>query len=40
MRTIQIYDTTLPGYSKAGHAFGDGLTSAERGAIIEYLKTL
>ena len=36
----QIYDTTLPGYSNSGHTFGDGLTRAERRAVIEYLKTL
>lgn len=36
----RIYDTTLPGYSNAGHTFGDGLTDAERAAVLEYLKTL
>ena len=36
----RIYDTTLRGYSNAGHTFGDDLTDAERRAIIEYLKTL
>jgi mono/diheme cytochrome c family protein len=36
----RIYDTTLPGYSNAGHTFGDGLTDSERRAVIEYLKTL
>lgn len=35
-----IYDTTLLGYSNAGHTFGDDLTDAERRAVIEYLKTL
>lgn len=35
-----IYDTTLPGYSNRGHLFGDNLSSFERLAIIEYLKTL
>lgn len=34
------YDTSLPGYSNAGHTFGDKLTSEEREAVIEYLKTL
>ena len=34
------YDTTLPGYSNAGHYFGDHLSTAERKAVIEYLKTL
>ena len=36
----RIYDTTLPGYSNRGHTFGDGLTEAERDALLEYLKTL
>ncbi len=35
-----IYDTTLPGYSNAGHTFGDALTAEDRDAVIEYLKTL
>ena len=35
-----IYDTTLPGYSKAGHTFGDALVERERRALMEYLKTL
>jgi cytochrome c5 len=35
-----IYDTTKPGYSNTGHTFGDALTSDERAAVIEYLKTL
>jgi len=34
------YDTTLPGYSNVGHYFGDDLTTEERKAVIEYLKTL
>lgn len=34
------YDTTLPGYSNAGHNFGDKLTNEERKAVLEYLKTL
>jgi hypothetical protein len=36
----RIYDTTLPGYSNAGHAFGDDLSESERTAVLEYLKTL
>ena len=32
--------TTLPGYSNAGHTFGDGLASGQRRALLEYLKTL
>ena len=35
-----IYNTTLPGYGNYGHYFGDKLTSEERKAVIEYLKTL
>jgi mono/diheme cytochrome c family protein len=37
---VKIYDTTLPGYGKAGHTFGDDLSSDDRAAVIEYLKTL
>jgi hypothetical protein len=36
----KIYDTTLPGYSNAGHTFGDNLSAADRTAVLEYLKTL
>ncbi|HLY39129.1 MAG TPA: hypothetical protein VKU61_13885 [Candidatus Binatia bacterium] len=35
-----VYDTTLWSQSNAGHPFGDHLTSDERRAVIEYLKTL
>jgi mono/diheme cytochrome c family protein len=35
-----VYNTTLKGYGNYGHYFGDKLTSAERKAVIEYLKTL
>jgi mono/diheme cytochrome c family protein len=34
------YDTTLPAYSNSGHDFGDHFETAERKAVIEYLKTL
>lgn len=34
------YDTTLPGYGKGGHTFGDHLSVDERAEVIEYLKTL
>ncbi len=34
------YDTTRPGYSNRGHTYGDKLTTDERKALIEYLKTL
>ncbi|WP_022950191.1 c-type cytochrome [Methylohalobius crimeensis] len=36
----RLYDTTLPGYSNAGHTFGDDLTDRQRKALLEYLKTL
>lgn len=36
----RIYDTTLEGYSNAGHTFGDALTESQRQAVIEYLKML
>jgi len=36
----RIYDTTLLGYSNTGHTFGDSLSTDERKALIEYLKTL
>ncbi len=36
----QTYDTTLPGYKNQGHLFGDPLTTEQRSAVIEYLKTL
>jgi mono/diheme cytochrome c family protein len=35
-----IYDTTLTGYSNAGHPFGDPLSAEDRARVIEYLKTL
>lgn len=37
---VRIYDTTLPGYSNAGHTYGDRLSDDERRAVLEYLKTL
>ena len=37
---IRIYDTDLPGYANSGHLFGDHLSTDERLAVIEYLKTL
>jgi mono/diheme cytochrome c family protein len=39
-RKVKIYDTSLLGYSNAGHTFGDTLTAEERRAVLEYLKTL
>ena len=35
-----VYDTSFEGYTNTGHPFGDGLTDAQRGAVLEYLKTL
>ena len=37
---VRVYDTSLPGYSNSGHLFGDHLSEEQRGAVIEYLKTL
>ena len=39
-RTLAVVDTTLPGYGKGGHTFGDKLSAEERAALLEYLKTL
>lgn len=39
-RRRRLYDTTKPGYSSAGHTFGDGLWPEHRRAVLEYLKTL
>ncbi len=36
----RVYDTSRPGRGNGGHTFGDHLSDAERGAVIEYLKTL
>ena len=36
----EVYNTTLEGYGNYGHTFGDKLSSGERKAVIEYLKTL
>jgi cytochrome c5 len=36
----RVYDTTQPGYSNAGHTYGDGLSADDRAALLEYLKTL
>jgi len=35
-----LYDTSIPGYSNAGHTYGDSLSQSERTAVLEYLKTL
>lgn len=34
-----LYDTTLPGNSNAGHAFGTELPADAKSALLEYLKT-
>lgn len=36
----RTYNTTLTGYGNGGHTYGDNLSSSEREAVIEYLKTL
>jgi hypothetical protein len=36
----EVYNTTLKGFSNAGHYFGDKLLDKDRRALIEYLKTL
>ncbi len=35
-----VYDTQAYGHENAGHTFGDHLTTDERRAIIEFLKSL
>jgi hypothetical protein len=37
---VKTYDTSLYGYGNGGHYFGDKLTTDERKAVTEYLKTL
>ncbi len=39
-KRVRIYDTTLQGYSNAGHTFGDVMRDDERRALLEYVKTL
>jgi len=39
-RQKNTYNTSLLGYSNAGHYFGDKFSDGERKAVIEYLKTL
>lgn len=36
----EVYDTAVPGYGNGGHVFADDLTSDQRAALLEYLKTL
>jgi len=36
----RVIDTTLPGWSNAGHIYGDELDAEQRAAVLEYLKTL
>lgn len=36
----RITDTSRPGRGNQGHTFGDGLSTSERAALLEYLKTL
>lgn len=35
-----VYDTQRLGYGNGGHLFGDHLTTEQRAAVLEYLKTL
>jgi cytochrome c5 len=35
-----IYDTTLRAYGNGGHTYGDGLSAADRAALLVYLETL
>jgi hypothetical protein len=39
-RTGMRYDTSLPGNGNGGHLYGTALSSAEKRALIEFLKTL
>jgi len=34
-----VYDTSLPGNSNTGHAYGTGLPPEQKRALLEYLKT-
>ena len=36
----ELYDATQPGALNVGHVFADGLTTEDRRALLEYLKTL
>jgi cytochrome c553 len=36
----KVYNTDKPGYRNTGHTFGDRLSTEDRKAVIEYLKTL
>ena len=40
MERPHVYDTTIYAHENGGHTFGDHLDDAERGALLEYLKTL
>ena len=35
-----VYDTTQTGYGNGGHTYGDQLSTADRRALLEYIKTL
>jgi cytochrome c553 len=39
-RSRHVYDTSQPGQSNRGHPFGTNLPEEEKGALLEYLKTL
>jgi Cytochrome c len=36
----RAYDTSIAGFGNGGHTYADGLTAADRTALLEYLKTL
>ncbi|MFT3713523.1 MAG: hypothetical protein QM817_38190 [Archangium sp.] len=38
--SARVYDTTARGFGNGGHTFGDSLSADERGALLEFLKTL
>ena len=37
---VETYDTRQRGFGNGGHTYGDALSADERGAVLEYLKTL
>jgi hypothetical protein len=39
-KSFHYYDTRLPGNGNGGHLYGTNLSDSEKGALIEYLKTL
>jgi hypothetical protein len=39
-KPFHLYDTRLPGNGNGGHLYGTDLSDPEKGALIEFLKTL